>query len=1026
MKTTLLNLSMISLSLLFSNSILAQTGAAGVGTSAENVIWLDAHALNLSNGTPVATFTDFSGNNNHFSQGSVSLQPVATEAGLNGLSVVTFDGVNDVLESGSIPALESSELTYFIVFQKTNLVSQMMITSQYSSSTSAKWRTYSNTNSNKVIGAHYSPTIQHVSFTDDGDASFLSHHIESSTNKIYREGNLMLTKSATYTTPSGHMAVGLGNKLTSTVSGNNYTLNGYIAEVVVYNTSLNSLQRVLIENYLGTKYNIAIPSDFYAYQATHKLDLIAIGDNGTNSQTTAQGKDIVEFSAPTSMGSGEYLMAAHTDNALTEFTMADMPASLPLHQRFTRTWRAGETGDVGTTTITFKTGSNDFANSASYRLLVDSDGDFSDATIVTGAYSSGDVSFNVDLNDGDFFTLAGIEEILEIHSHNGGGNWSDVATWDCNCIPSASDEVYIDPSTTVFVNQDAEVDYFAVENGGALVMDLDFTLNIGDGFDMDGALTCTDGTIAFVGDDLQYFDPLGNSVSLNNLTINNSAVATVDFFEGTYKIDGIVNVISGELAIEDVATNHFIIQSNGSSTGARIAPILGGASITGPVEVERFIPAGNADWRNLSSPVTDATFDAWDPDLAMSGSNFPDGCAFGPDGCFHSVRFTQNSISNNVLNSTDVIDNGRGYEVFVGTSTTTFDGTTLTSRGTVNTTTDVTRTLNTGWWTLGNPYACPITFSSITKPSQVGNYFYVYDAAAGSYQFYDGSDNSFSTAEIGANGLIETGQAFWVSVSSVCDLSFEQINKTTTEDGTFIRTQDQINDMKLVLSEDASTYYSSIALQESNIALDGLDTLGDIKHLFTGKEEGPSISMDFGLEDNVRKNYISNNFKDKSFNLLLNLKNEGYYTLSALDLFVFDHYNKILIYDKETKAFHDFKEFSEYHFYGTEGETDRFTLILSNSADNELLPQALSIESESDNILNIVQMGNIIDLQSQNITSENVEISLYNMLGQQQVYTTSTSIVNGSNIVNLPADLNGIHIFVVNINGKQYTKKLIF
>ncbi|MBK9590955.1 MAG: hypothetical protein IPO32_05415 [Crocinitomicaceae bacterium] len=150
-----------------------------------------------------------------------------------------------------------------------------------------RWLSYSNSGSNLLMSAHYSPTIKHASFTEPGGAfTFTSTHILPASISQRSQGSLMATTGGVYTVPTGHNKVTLGNVPFTTWQ--NCTLNGYIAEVVIYNSALNNLERILIENYLGAKYNMTIPTDLYAYQATHNIGLIALGNNGVNSQTTAK------------------------------------------------------------------------------------------------------------------------------------------------------------------------------------------------------------------------------------------------------------------------------------------------------------------------------------------------------------------------------------------------------------------------------------------------------------------------------------------------------------------------------------------------------------------------------------------------------------------------------------------------------------------------------------------------------------------------------------------------------------------
>src|SRR5688500_13028317 len=86
---------------LIMGSVNGQTGAAGVGTSTNLKMWFDANSLSLPGGSAVATFTDISGNGNHLTQSLSAKRPTYTTNGLNGMPVLTFDGVNDFMARGA-------------------------------------------------------------------------------------------------------------------------------------------------------------------------------------------------------------------------------------------------------------------------------------------------------------------------------------------------------------------------------------------------------------------------------------------------------------------------------------------------------------------------------------------------------------------------------------------------------------------------------------------------------------------------------------------------------------------------------------------------------------------------------------------------------------------------------------------------------------------------------------------------------------------------------------------------------------
>ena len=323
----------------------AQSGPAGVGSSASNKVWLDAHSLGFTDGSPVVSWTDLSGNGSTFVQGASLRQPIYNASGISGLPSLTFDGINDVLASPPIAALETQNLTYFIVYDRTTLTSDMLINFRYTSNLT-KYRTYINNGSNSIISAQYSPSINWVRYTDPPGASFFSFHTTPTNLSTFNQGVLSMTKSATNVLPTGHQQIVLGNK--TIIGTGSYVFTGQISELIVYNSTLNDLQRTLVENYLGAKYGMAIPTDHYAYDATHKFGLIALANDGIDTQTSAQGAGILALSGATDLGSNEYFVIAHTDFAPDEYNLDNLPVSLPDHLRLERTWRLNETGDVGT------------------------------------------------------------------------------------------------------------------------------------------------------------------------------------------------------------------------------------------------------------------------------------------------------------------------------------------------------------------------------------------------------------------------------------------------------------------------------------------------------------------------------------------------------------------------------------------------------------------------------------------------------------------------------------------------------
>jgi hypothetical protein len=78
------------------------------------ILWLDASALPLNHGDAVAYWEDLSNNGNHAAQTDTDRMPTWVSDILNGLPIVRFDGVNDVLSTAA-PVLGSSHTVFVVV-----------------------------------------------------------------------------------------------------------------------------------------------------------------------------------------------------------------------------------------------------------------------------------------------------------------------------------------------------------------------------------------------------------------------------------------------------------------------------------------------------------------------------------------------------------------------------------------------------------------------------------------------------------------------------------------------------------------------------------------------------------------------------------------------------------------------------------------------------------------------------------------------------------------------------------------------
>lgn len=239
---------------------------------------------------------------------------------------------------------------------------------------------------------------------------------------IYLNGKLDATSggdSEAITAPT----IRVGRHATNTNAG----LDGDLAEVILYNRMPSAAERNKIESYLAIKYGITLDqstsTDYVSstgtvvYPATTTHDnydnnIAGIGrDNGSAlNQTNSKSQNtqgIVNIFNPSSLDDGDFLVWGN--DAPTIWNSPDVPA--PYVNRLSRIWRAAETGDVGTFSISFDLSSLnvDMSDPTKFALLIDNNGVFDDATAyTTGRTISGNVvTFTgADINNNQYFSLA--------------------------------------------------------------------------------------------------------------------------------------------------------------------------------------------------------------------------------------------------------------------------------------------------------------------------------------------------------------------------------------------------------------------------------------------------------------------------------------------------------------------------------------------------------------------------------------------------------------------------------------------
>lgn len=370
--------SFLSLTLLFSCFVFAsfgQSGPAGVGTSATNVLWLkaDAGTSTSTNGASVASWTDQSGNGVVLNQNTAIQQPLFVSSLMNGFPAIEFDnnngtGQNDYFSTPDNPIFDNTNgYSFFTVTRMKGFGNAQSIIS--------KRVNYGNEEAFMIF--FYS--ANELTIDIDNDNNRFSSNTPSSinTNKIYdvfydgtlpsaqrtsiydQEQLLIVSSESSSIVPDKNSSLTVG----STHVGDPRAFNGYISEIIMYRTKVNDAQRTIINNHLSAKYDIPLSSnDFYAGDnpgnGNYDRNISGVGKDasgGSNLQfdpSTCAGIGIQSIAG---LDNSDYILAGHAFPTNNE-TTTDVAGITGINvSRWQRIWYIDitNTGTPNSANITF-------------------------------------------------------------------------------------------------------------------------------------------------------------------------------------------------------------------------------------------------------------------------------------------------------------------------------------------------------------------------------------------------------------------------------------------------------------------------------------------------------------------------------------------------------------------------------------------------------------------------------------------------------------------------------------------------
>ena len=397
--------------------LFAQFGPAGVGSSVTNKLWLrgDAGTSSSVNLAKINKWRDQSNNGFNFNQTVVSPQPLFISSGLNGKPVIRFDGIDDKLILNDF--ISTNDQSIFLVstnFAAAQNSSATILDIDQQTLPRANWSIEQN---GAVNDFRFLYTDN--AFNDNASNNFLltGNNITS----IIKEG-IAVTVGKNGINTSNVTSNSVINKqnrpfaLGGTVINDARNFGGDIAEVIIYSIAVNSAQKIIIENYLASKYAMVLgANDKYAFDAVHGNQVAGIGrENPTSLQLDSKGGfNLVRVNNPSNLDDGEYLMFGNDNASLSILEFAEVPPGI--NNRLKRVWRFDQNGDVGTVSISFYLSTFTINSETQLELLIDNDGNFVNASRISSNRSYDPatqvVTFNnVTVADGDYITVASNDE----------------------------------------------------------------------------------------------------------------------------------------------------------------------------------------------------------------------------------------------------------------------------------------------------------------------------------------------------------------------------------------------------------------------------------------------------------------------------------------------------------------------------------------------------------------------------------------------------------------------------------------
>lgn len=413
----------------------SQTGPAGVGSSSSNVLWLKADAGTSStiNNVRLSSWNDQSGNGINVTQTVAVQQPSFATSVINGMPAIQFDNVsttNDKMIGADSPILDNtSGYSFFNVIRPQNVDNEArcIVSKRTAVGVDQSFMLFFFTGSRYYVDLQTNNNRFNTTTTYSANNNYILNTIYNGTlaaasrARTYTGETLEITATETNTLiPDNSSPLLIG----STDATDGRPFGGYIAEVIIYTVTVNDAERILVNNYLSSKYDIVLSTnDKYSGDSPANGDYDrnvagvgseASGSSGTFSASATLGLGIKTLSG---LGNGDYILAGHATatNSVNLTDISGISGSNPA--RWQRVWFVDVTnsGAVIQADVEFDLTSAGMSgttpvNATNYKLLYRSGTSGTWSEVATGSSISGSkiifssYNFNNNSDDG-YYTI---------------------------------------------------------------------------------------------------------------------------------------------------------------------------------------------------------------------------------------------------------------------------------------------------------------------------------------------------------------------------------------------------------------------------------------------------------------------------------------------------------------------------------------------------------------------------------------------------------------------------------------------